>query len=380
MKTKKKVLIIGRFSGFGGAERTLQPLLSYFCANNFEPILFLVKKPDNELFFLDLHVELDGALSRCGDRTQTQTMLRITLKLLHRIYESDLVIATSELSVTYIGWFLSKILRKPFIADIQISLPEYIKDNCSRWQYFAAKFVYPRVRYIRTISNDITYSMERVFGVPHSNMCTIPVPFDLDFINTLSRQEVYPELNQIFEHPTIVSIGRLTHQKRFDIAIEVVSILKQHFFIDVHLVLLGEGEQKKLLWEKAKALKIENNVHLIGFYENPYPILRQADVFLMTSEYEGLPRALIESLALSVPCVSVDCPTGPREILANGKWGVLVKKNDALEIAAQIVNLLNDNEATAQYKQLGPVRAMDYSDKKVLASYGNLIHRALNSE
>ncbi|MBU0480054.1 MAG: glycosyltransferase [Proteobacteria bacterium] len=134
--------------------------------------------------------------------------------------------------------------------------------------------------------------------------------------------------------PLMVASGRLSHQKGFDILLEAVSILREKMV--VKLLILGEGEMRERLMDDISRLSLEEDVRLVGFKVNPYPYYKNADVFVMSSRWEGQPLALIEALAMGTRVVSTDCRTGPREILQGGRLGVLVPSEDPRALAEGI--------------------------------------------
>lgn len=135
----------------------------------------------------------------------------------------------------------------------------------------------------------------------------------------------------------IVTMGRLSPQKGFDILLKALQLVQKT--TDIDLVILGEGELRTELESLASQLSLRN-VHFLGFRENPYPILQQASVFVLSSNFEGMPNALIDAMALNIPVVSTNCPTGPDEILENGKWGTLVDVGDYQALAQGILKAL----------------------------------------
>jgi glycosyltransferase involved in cell wall biosynthesis len=140
--------------------------------------------------------------------------------------------------------------------------------------------------------------------------------------------------------PVIVVSGRLSIEKGFDILLNAVSILKNRR--PVKLLILGEGELREKLKEDIDRLSLDNDVRLAGFKANPYPYYRNADVFVLSSRWEGQPLALIEALALGTRIVSTDCWTGPSEILQGGRLGVLVPTEDPAALAEGIETALKN--------------------------------------
>jgi len=118
------------------------------------------------------------------------------------------------------------------------------------------------------------------------------------------------------------------------------------------LMILGEGELCTELEHLAARLGIAEDFALPGFVQNPYPYLKRAAVFVLSSRWEGLPTVLVEALALGTPVVSTDCPSGPREILADGKWGRLVPVGDAGKLAEAILETLRQPKTTVDKQSL----------------------------
>ena len=97
---------------------------------------------------------------------------------------------------------------------------------------------------------------------------------------------------------------------------------------NLNVVFIGEGHKKKDLIKYAEEINFSKNLYLLGFKKNPFPYLLKSDLFILTSNFEGLPNVLIEAMSLNIPIISTKSPSGPQEILLNGKAGFLVKRND----------------------------------------------------
>jgi len=142
------------------------------------------------------------------------------------------------------------------------------------------------------------------------------------------------------EPPVILAAGRLHVQKDFPTLLRAFALVRRE--IPSRLVILGEGEKRKELEELAQELGIREHLDLPGFVENPYKYMKRAAVFVLSSQWEGLPTVLVEAMACGCPVVSTDCPSGPREILENGKWGKLVPPGDPVKLAEAIKEVLTN--------------------------------------
>jgi glycosyltransferase involved in cell wall biosynthesis len=139
--------------------------------------------------------------------------------------------------------------------------------------------------------------------------------------------------------PRIIAVGRLSKQKNFSLLLNAFAALKKR--IDCRLVILGEGELRQDLENEANSLGVAASISMPGFVKNPYVWMKNSDLFVLSSAWEGLPTVLIEAMACGLPVVSTDCPSGPSEILEYGKWGVLVPVNDINQLADAMFSALS---------------------------------------
>jgi glycosyltransferase involved in cell wall biosynthesis len=135
-------------------------------------------------------------------------------------------------------------------------------------------------------------------------------------------------------------VGRLTLQKRPDLAIEVLARLRRDTGRPVRLRIAGEGPLEEAVRRQAAAAGVGEAIDLLGFVANPFAEMRRADLLLLTSDFEGLPNALIEVQGLGLPAVATRCPFGPEEIVEDGVTGRLAPVGDAAALAAAAAELL----------------------------------------
>jgi len=136
----------------------------------------------------------------------------------------------------------------------------------------------------------------------------------------------------------IVAVGRLSDQKGFDMLVDAFS--KVHSDVKTKLVIFGEGRLKKDLLSQIKALNLEARVDLAGYNDNPIAEIQQADLFVLSSRFEGSPNVLVEAMSVGTPVVAFNCPSGPLEILEGGKIATLVPNGNVKALAAAIENSL----------------------------------------
>ena len=193
--------------------------------------------------------------------------------------------------------------------------------------------VYPWADAIVCVSHGVAEALAEFADVPRERITTInpTVPPDLHAKKQapLDHPWFRPDAP-----PVVLGIGRLVPQKDFPTLLNAFARLRAQR--PARLVILGEGKRRGELETLAATLGITADTAMPGFVENPYPYLARAAVFALSSVREGLPAVLIEALACGCPVVSTDCPSGPAEVLAGGKYGRLVPVGDEAALARAI--------------------------------------------
>lgn len=142
------------------------------------------------------------------------------------------------------------------------------------------------------------------------------------------------------DKPVVLSVGRLVGVKDYPTLIRAFGHVRKR--MDCRLIIAGEGRQRGKLETLIGRLGLRGSVDLPGFTPNPFALMKQADVFVLSSVFEGFGNVLTEALAAGLPCVATDCRSGPREILADGKYGRLARVGDPLGLADAIVATLTN--------------------------------------
>jgi glycosyltransferase involved in cell wall biosynthesis len=143
--------------------------------------------------------------------------------------------------------------------------------------------------------------------------------------------------------PVIIGVGRLNRQKDFGTLIRAFAVVRRSR--DVRLAILGDGEERLNLEKLAGDMGVDGDVWMPGFVDNPFPYMAQSSVFALSSAWEGLPNVLIQAMAVGTPVVAADCKSGPREILENGRHGILLPVGDHEALAAAIDETLSRGSA-----------------------------------
>jgi glycosyltransferase involved in cell wall biosynthesis len=165
------------------------------------------------------------------------------------------------------------------------------------------------------------------------------------------------------DRPMVIAVGRLHYHKDYPTLLRAFSILRHS--IDARLVFLGDGEERTALETLAHDLGVESSVSFLGNVPNPLPYMKRAKVLALSSVVEALPTVLIEAMAMNLPIVATDCPTGPREILCDGTYGALVPVGDSEGMAESLLGVLQTAST-----QMIPQRALErFQQDHVIEQY-----------
>jgi glycosyltransferase involved in cell wall biosynthesis len=164
--------------------------------------------------------------------------------------------------------------------------------------------------------------------------------------------------------PVILGVGRLTAQKDFATLIGAFALV--HEKRPCRLLIIGEGEERERLTALAALLGVGKDVALAGFKQNPLPYMRAARLVAMSSRWEGFGNVLVEALYCGTPIVSTDCPHGPREVLADGRYGRLVPVGDQAELATAIRETLDAAPERERLRQRAEGFSVEHSGDRYL--------------
>ncbi len=266
------------------------------------------------------------------------------------------------------------------------------------------KFLYNKSDRIITVSEALKDDLSASFKIKPSKITPVYNPFDIVKIRELSEKGVPKDYLRSGKEIVLITIGRICDTKAFWHLIRAFSELKKDF-PKIRLDIVGEAylpaeiEVKKKLTGLINDYKMASNVIFIDFTPNPYPLLKNADVFVSSSILEGFGNVIVESMICSIPVVFPDCKAGPREIIAPGtgrpklkneiefaEFGILtpvcdgkyrnadlpLTKEEKL-LADAVKHLLKDSTMHKKYSEKGMIRALDFDSEKIIREYVNVI-------
>lgn len=238
------------------------------------------------------------------------------------------------------------------------------KANASSWRgsmigHFM-RWAYPYADRIVAVSEGVAHDLAN--HVRLQSIDAIYNPIVTDALKTLSCAEANHPWLTARHAPVVLGVGRLAPEKDFSTLIKAFARLRETR--DARLIILGEGELRSPLEALVRQFGLQEVVSLPGFASNPYAFMRQADLFVLSSAWEGLPTVLVEAMACGTSVVSTDCPSGPAEILENGRWGRLVPVGDEIALAEAMAATLDQTEHPDV-----AARAADFSVDRAVEGY-----------
>jgi len=386
----------------GGAEKVLVRLLPFV---NVQSVLLLEKEVvysiDKPLAFLSSHSNKSSPVFK------TLYIPIYSYKLAKSVSEGAIVVSFLE-RANFVNVF-SKLFKK-HKAIVSVHMDQQSGHvGLRRLNRLLIRLFYPRADLIVAVSQGVKQSLVKL-GIKPENIIVIYNPYPVEEIERLSQEEL-KEYGSIFQHPVIITAGRLTKPKGQWYLIRVFKHLKDKHK-NLKLVILGDGELKDYLvklsedlgvktfvWDRDKILE-EFDVFFLGFQKNPFKFIASSKLFVFPSLWEGFGNVLVEAMACGVPVVSSDCRSGPREILAPNtdvgyqtqepefaEYGVLmptfeVKYKTAKEPLEEkermwvevLDRMLSDQSLREEYSKKSRKRAEDFKIEAIIEKWKEVLY------
>ena len=368
MNTKRRRLaIFVAFSGAGGVERVIHHLLQGLAAHDVDVDLLAVvgKKgwlpdiPWPNIRVIDLNVK------------HTHLALPALIRYLRK-ERPDVLMAAKDRAIR-----IAVLARK--FARVDTRLVGQLHNNISalldtktplqRWLRCAPmRWLFPSVDLIITVSEGVIEDTIKVAGYPRERLVALSSP--------IVTPDVYRKGAEPIDHAwlndpsirVIMGAGRLTKEKDFATLIRAFKIVRQQQ--DCKLVIIGEGPLRRDLERLVEELDLKEQVSMPGYAANPYAWMKKASIFVLSSAWEGSGNVLIEAMAMGVPAVSTDCPFGPSETLANGKYGILVPVGDPEAMAEAVLDTLSNPLSAGELQEAVAPFTVERSTKRYLEVLG----------
>lgn len=354
----KRVSFLINGLGIGGTERVLIETLKILSCVNIKikilvydeelnmlekeilpsiDVKYILKRNEKEELITLKSNKKKSLINRCRYLILKKRLNNVIIKRLkNELMDSDIIIEYNS------GVFLKYILKikrkyQKLISWIHIDLADRKLKRIKRLV---------ECDKIVVICDEMKERLLKVLPKIEKKIEVIYNPFDIENIkNAAIDIEKFSKFEkELIEKEYIIMVSRLdTEQKDFTTLLKAYKLYRNHSRKNVKLYLLGDGKDKIKIEKMIKELGLKENVCLLGNKLNPYPWIKNAKILVHSSNFEGLPTVLIEGLILEKIVVSSECKTGPREILMDGKYGLLFPVGDYLTLGSVLENLLSKN-------------------------------------
>ncbi len=263
-------------------------------------------------------------------------------------------------------------LRVPLIGSILGNISAFFRKeerSSTFMEGLFLQYLLKRPSLIVVSSTGVRDDLLNNFGLSENKLAIVRNGIDIQTIQKMAMEPI--DTGNEFSGKTILTACRLNAQKDFLTLLRAFGKVKKK--IQSRLVILGEGELRDEILNSAKSLKIEKDIILMGFRENPFPFIKKADVFVLSSFFEGFGNVIVEAMALGVPVVATDSPSGPSEIIQHGISGLLVPIKDHDKMAEAILQLLTDDKKRNQLSSSGLERAASFRFETMIQEFRNII-------
>ena len=329
----------------GGADRVAVLLANGFHARGI-PVDFLLLRSGGEgeealSHLLDPGVRLHTAGPPMGSRHLELARGIAAIRAVASAARPSLVLASSSNMGLVTGLACRPLRRKGIGVAMKLTNPVIRPRDKFAAQKFYRKtlyrFIFNQHDRILTLTRAETSDLAAMFPDAADRLTTVPNAYLSDGLLATELPRGEQNCERKGNGPRLLTLARMMPQKRLDVMLHAFAKLRRP---DARLTILGDGPQRLRLEELARTLGIAERVEMPGFVEDVIPALSNADIFLLSSDYEGLPAAVIEALACNVPVVTTDCFPGAREMLDGSPFCAVTPIGDAAELARAIEKIL----------------------------------------
>ncbi|MFT4664323.1 MAG: glycosyltransferase involved in cell wall biosynthesis [Polaribacter sp.] len=349
-KINKIALLLYGLHG-GGAERVMLTLANAWAKQGIQVdfLLGLMEGPYQDMLGKDLNIFVFNK--------RIKKLLPPVVKYLNK-HQPDILLSTLQ-PVNTMAALAGKIssAKTKIVLREANSPTQKLKVRKGRGVKFyfghLPRFAYPFAQGYVSVSEGLKKEMTQFYSLPNQKIRTIYNPVVNDDLYRMAQSPVdHPAMKT--EEKIILAIGRVVPQKDFATLIKAFAQVKKTN--NCRLVILGDRSANSSYYQSmitlAKQLDVQDSIYYIDFQRNPFAFLKRADVFVLSSKFEGLPGALIQALACECQVVSTDCPHGPLEILQNGAYGSLVAMEDHNSMAAAITQRLINPDHSLDFGEI----------------------------
>jgi glycosyltransferase involved in cell wall biosynthesis len=382
------ILLINSLAG-GGAERFASELSNYLNSSNDRQIVLLfddISYPYNKP---PITFNLKSRFPKYVKEFYILFIGVIKFRRILKLYKPDISMSFLILDsfINILSNLTSK--RTKIIISVHSAFTMKFKGSLSdKIAKFFVKALFVKADRIVAVSKGIKNELIEEFVFPADKIQVIYNPVDINKIDNLVSENI-PESWFNENIPIIFSLGRLTYQKGQWYLIRSFAEVRKK--LNCRLVIRGDGKLEKDLHNLTKKLHLEEDVLFLPWVENPYKYYAKSKIFVLSSLWEGLPNALIEAMACGCPVIATDCKHGPREIIGENEYGILIPPMDGAyyedepltlseqRLADSILYLLNDDDKVRSLSIKGRERALEFDIHNIINQYNQFFDSILNA-
>lgn len=382
MQSKRNILLLMPSLAGGGAERTLVNLLQKIDYGRYNIDLIVVSKTGPYVEHIPENVNVtylikNNFLARVGAflhrKFNFKKFFEVKMNSLEKEY--DVGVSFLDTNFTNLLFYTDNIKKR--VAFIHSSYKTH--DNYERfyrhkrYQNKLKENRYSKLDSICFVSNDSMEEFKEVFG-EYPNMHVIYNMIDGDLVKEKAQKTIEFKQENRF---SLCAVGSLIPVKGFDRLIRAAGYVKEKGY-DFELHIVGKGPEEQNLKRLASDLNVDSNVLFHGFLKNPYPIMKQSDLFVMSSISEALPTVLCEAMILGKPSLVTNC-SGCRGLVNSGEYGMMAEQED-MDLADKMMTLMDNEALLTHYGNKSLERSKLFDDDRVLQKYYNIFEGYMSGE
>ena len=363
---KRIAIFLPSLSG-GGAERTLLKLAGGIASRGYGVDLVLARAQGPYLPDVPPSVQVVDLRSR-----RDALSLFGLMRYLRQTRPAALISALHTNIVAILAKNISRVATRVIVSErntFSTRVESFLSDSRIRLLPNLVRYFYPSADGVVAVSRGVADDLVRRVGIPQDKVTVIYNPVITPELSEKTLRSLDHLWFEAGQPPVILSVGRLTAQKDFATLIRAFARVRESQ--NARLLVLGEGEERRALEAEVRELGLDQHICLPGFVNNPYPYMKRGSVFVLSSRYEGLPGVLIEALFCGTRLVATDCPSGPREILADGKYGQLVPVGDVDALAQAMIRALTGQTCPPSEEAWQPFQLEHVVDQYLHLALGN---------
>jgi glycosyltransferase involved in cell wall biosynthesis len=394
---KMKIAFLSAKMCLGGAERVISNLVNALSNHAEIHMLLLYEQTEKDY-------TLNGEVVSLWDKKKRNRIKEIPYycsKIKSYVEKNDINVVVSFMEYPNLLILLTPVKVRKIISVRNFMTEKWKGMKGLPWK-LSFRLLYPKADIVICPTQLIVNDMVDNYKVPLNKTKIIHNPFEIEKISENMLEAIEDKYASWFKGNTIITMGSLSHAKGHRHLLKSFALAKK-VIDNVKLVILGEGECESSLRKLAKDYSIDDDILFLGFQSNPYRYIKHAEIYVLSSYYEGFPNALVEAMVCGIPVISTDCKSGPREIIAPNtdisfstdcieysEYGVLVPtfKNQRIvdnimyieeqALSEAIICLIQGKELYQKYKEKSCERALDFHINNVLKMWLKLFFSDFN--